>query len=132
MGISGTWAQRARRDYTGATRWGDGYNPIHEVRDRGRGRVIGTKENLYPLGEPSDAVTPELTGREIDWVCEDYTDAVMPGEHFRYQDEHPRWDTTTPQFRDSTNSPAMGEQPPWGVTYNDDPYGVWPLPGPTG
>ncbi len=132
MGVSGTWQQRAAHDYTGATRWGDGYNPIHGVRDNGRGRVVGAHQTLLPLGEPSDSVAEGLTGREIDWVCEDYVDGTMPGEHFRYQDDLPRWNETTPQFRDVTTSPAMGEQPSWGVYNDSDPSDIWPLPGPTG
>ncbi len=131
MGLSGLWQQRAAHDYTGATRWGNGVDPIHAVHDQGRGRVIGTRENLYPLGEPSDAVSPGLTAREIDWVCEDYVEAAVPGEYFRYQDEHPRWNEATPQFRDLTNSPAMGEQAPWGVVYDANPDDGFPLAGPT-
>lgn len=132
MAVSGTWQQRARHDYTGATRWGDGYNPIHEVRDNGRGRVVGARQTLLPLGEPSDSVNDQLTAREIDWVCDDYVEAAGPGERFRYQDEYPRWDETTPQFRDRSNSPAMGGQPAWGVYNDDDPSDIWPRPGPTG
>jgi hypothetical protein len=133
MGISGLWTQRAARDYTGATRWGNGYDPVHAVHDNGRGRVIGTKENLYPLGEPSDVVAEGLTSREIDWVCEDYVDGgPIPGEVFRYQDDRPRWDKTTFQFRGETNSAAMGEQPAWGPYFDDDPTDIWPRSGPTG
>lgn len=132
MGISGLWAQRAAQDYTGAAKWGNGYDPIHGVRDNGRGRVIGAKSTLLPLGEPSDSVAPGLTGREIDWVCEDFVEGAVPGEYFRYQETYPRWNTTTPQFRDDTTSPAMGEQPAWGVYYDDDPSDIWPRPGPTG
>jgi hypothetical protein len=132
MAVSGTWQQRARHDYTGATRWGDGYNPIHAVRDNGRGRVVGARETLLPLGEPSDAVNDQLTGREIDWVCEDYVEGGIPGEHFSYQDDYPRWDQVTPEFRDRSTSPAMGEQPSWGVYHDSDPSDIWPLPGPTG
>lgn len=131
MGISGTWYQRSVRDYTGAARWGTGYNPIHGVLDNGRGRQIGTRENLLPLGQPSDAVSPGLTARDIDFVCEDYVDSAYPGEFFRYQAERPRWDALTTQFRNDTNGPAMGEQPSWGPHFNSDPTGVWPLPGPT-
>src|SRR6266487_2982335 len=113
MGVSGTWQQRAAHDYTGATRWGDGYNPIHGVRDNGRGRVVGAHQTLLPLGEPSDSVAEGLTGREIDWVCEDYVDGTMPGEHFRYQDDLPRWHETTPQFRDVTTSHAVAVPTPF-------------------
>jgi hypothetical protein len=132
MGISGLWTQRASHDYTGATRWGNGYDPVHAIADNGRGRVIGTRENLRPLGEPSDAVAEGLTSREIDWVCEDFVDSVPEGETFRYLDERPRWDKTTPVFRDATNSESMGEQPAWGVYYDTDPTDGWPRPGPTG
>lgn len=132
MGVSGLWTQRAAHDYTGATRWGNGYDPIHGVRDNGRGRVVGAKETLLPLGEPSDVVSPGLTARDIDFVCEDYVESAAPGEVFRYQEDLPRWDTTTPAFRDATNSPAMGEQPSWGVYYDDDSTGEFPRPGPTG
>jgi hypothetical protein len=133
VGITGSWTQAARRDYTGAAKWGDGYHPIHGVRDPGRGRVVGTKTNLYPLGEPSDAVAAELTGREIDWIVEDYVIDALPAEHYRYQDEQPRWDSTTPSFRDATvGNPAMGEWTSWGVYNNDDPSDIWPRPGPTG
>lgn len=132
MGISGTWVQRAAHDYTGATKWGNGVNPIHGVRDNGRGRVIGVRENLLPLGEPSDVVQEALTARDIDYVCEDYADVPYPGEVFRYQEEMPRFDTSTPQFRDAVNSPAMGEHVPWGVYFDSDPTGLHPLPGPTG
>jgi hypothetical protein len=72
------------------------------------------------------------TAREIDWVCEDYVGVPIEGEVFRYQDERPDWGKVTPQFRDESNSPAMGEQPAWGVYYDSDPTDIWPLPGPTG
>ncbi len=132
MGLSGLWAQRARRDYTGAAKWGDGYNPVHEIHDVGRGRVVGARGSLYPQGEPSDVVSDRLTGREVDWLCEDYGDVPAAGEFFRYQDERPRWDAVTTDFRDATTSPAMGEWTPWGVYNDDDPTGDWPRPGPTG
>lgn len=132
MGISGTWAQRQRVSYTGALKWGNGIDPIHEIRDQGRGRQIGTRENLYPLGTPSDVVSPGLTSREIDWICDDYISEQYVDEVFRYQDDRPRWDKTPPDFRDRTNSAAMGEQPSWGVYYDDDPSDIWPRPGPTG
>lgn len=131
MAISGAWRSRASRDYTGATKWGTGINPIHEVRDQGRGRVVGAKETLLPLGEPSDVIAPDYLGSD-DWLCEPYTDMTTDGESYRYQDDRPRYDQTTPQFRDSTNSPAMGETPAWGVYYDDNPDGDFPRPGPTG
>lgn len=132
MAVSGLWLQRAAHDYTGATKWGNGINPIHAVRDAGRGRVIGTRQNLLPLGEPSDAVSDAITGRDLDFLCEDYTDAPMVGETFRYQEDMPRWNQTTPQFRGDSNSPAMGEQPAWGVYNDTNPIDGFPLPGPTG
>ena len=132
MGVSGTWLQRASHDYTGATKWGDGYNPIHGVRDNGRGRVIGTRENLLPLGEPSDVVNESITSRDIDFIVEDYVEYTMPGEYYRYQEDFPRWNQTTPQFRDATNNTAMGEQPPWGVYFDTNPIDGFPLAGPTG
>lgn len=131
MAISGAWATRARSDYTGATKWGNGYNPIHEVRDNGRGRVVGAKETLLPLGEPSDVIAPDYLATD-DWLCEPYADQTTEGESFRYQDDRPRFDQTTPQFRDATNSPAMGETPAWGVYYDANPDGDFPRPGPTG
>jgi hypothetical protein len=134
MGITGQWAQRAAHDYTGATKWGHGYHPIHGDRSAGndRGRVIGTKTNVYPLGEPSDAVTASLTDVTLDWVAIDDSEHPLPGEWFRYQEDLPRWGTRSGQFRDATNSPAMGEQPAWGVYYDSDRTGEFPRPGPTG
>lgn len=132
MAISGAWASRARQDYTGATKWGTGINPIHGVRDNGRGRVVGAKETLLPLGEPSDAVAPDLID-SVDWLCEGpYVDEQYAGETYRYQDERPRFDQTTPSFRGDTNSPAMGETTPWGVYFDANPDGDFPRPGPTG
>jgi len=131
MGISGSWAQRNAQPYTGAAKWGDGVHPIHAVRDQGRGKTIGIRANLLPYGQPSDVVSDALTARDIDYVCEDYVDSPLAGEYYRYQDDYPRWDQTTPQFRGATNSPAMGETPAWGVHYDADPSDIWPLPGPT-
>lgn len=133
MGVSGAWALRARQDYTGASKWGNGYDPIHGVRDSGRGRVIGTRENLLPLGEPSDVVAQGLTARDIDYVVEDYVVDHLPGEWYRYEGEHPNWSATTPQFRDAIDgNPVMGEWASWGVYNDDDPSDIWPRPGPTG
>jgi hypothetical protein len=133
MAIGGSWATRYAnaQAYTGARRWGTGYNPIHEVRDN-PGRVTGVKGNLFPLGEPSDSPPESILGPD-DYVSADWDgEGSYPDEVFRYQDERPRWDQVTPQFRDESNSAAMGEQPPWGV-YNDaNPVDGWPLPGPTG
>lgn len=133
MAISGNWAERyvQAQNYTGARRWGTGYNPIHEIRDN-PGRVIGTKENLYPLGDPSDSMPENVLGLDdfagADWDGEE----PYPDEVFRYQDERPRWNQSTQDFRGESNSDAMGEQPPWGV-YNDmNPVDGFPLPGPTG
>lgn len=135
MAISGTWSSRYAnaQAYTGAKRWGTGYNPIHEVRDN-PGRVTGIKENLYPLGDVSDAPPDALVYDDFylgaDWDGEE----PYPDEVFRYQEEHPRWNEVTPQFRDSAESDAMGGPPsvPWGV-YNDvNPVDGFPLPGPTG
>lgn len=134
MAISGSWAERYAnaQAYTGAKRWGTGYNPIHEIRDN-PGRVTGTKENLYPLGDPSDSPPEEILG------LDDYADAdwdgeqPYPGEDFRYQDDEPRWDQVTPQFRNATlGNPVMGEWTSWGVYNDDNPVDGFPLAGPTG
>lgn len=131
MALSGLWRERAAHDYTGATKWGNGVDPIHAVRDQGRGRQIGARATLLPLGEPSDAVSEGLTARDIDWVCDDYVDGgAIPGEYYRYQDDLPRWDTTTPEFRGATTSPAMGESESWGPHF-DDGTDMFPRPGPT-
>jgi len=133
MGISGGWAARQQNQYTGATKWGTGVNPIHGVRFAGRGRVVGARGTLLPLSaEQPGTVDPGLTSRELDWVCENYQDGTGEGESFRYQDERPRWGTGGTTFRDDTNSPAMGEQDAWGVYFDNDPSDIWPLPGPTG
>jgi len=133
MAISGTWAERYAnaQSYTGATRWGTGVNPVHALRDN-PGRVTGVKENLYPLGDASDAVADTILNADdftgTDWDGEE----PYPDEVFRYQDTRPRWDEVTPQFRGESNSAAMGEQPAWGVYYDDDVTGEFPQPGPTG
>lgn len=132
MGLTGLWAQRAASDYTGATKWGTGVNPIHAIPDMGRGRVIGTRQNPYPLGEPSGEVPSEFVDRDVDWLPDDYAVTAIPGEVFRYQGEHPDWGEVTPQFRDDTNGVVMGEQPSWGVYHDDNPVDGFPLPGPTG
>lgn len=132
MAVSGLWQQRAAMDYTGATRWGTGVNPIHGVADNGRGRVVGVRANLYPLGDPSGSIPDSIAPREIDFIVEDYVSERIPGEMYRYQDEYPTWDQRTPEFRDSTNNPAMGETGPWGVYWDDDTTGMFPQPGPTG
>jgi hypothetical protein len=132
MGITGAWAAAAQVDYTGATRGGTGVNPIHAIQDSGIGRVTGVKETLLPLGANGpDAVNPEIVG-ELDWVPDAYDEAMLPGESYRYTDDYPRFDQPTESWRDSTVSPAMGEQVPWGVYNDSDPSGIWPLPGPTG
>jgi hypothetical protein len=130
MAISGSWSARYANAsaYTGALRWGTGINPIHAIPDN-PGRVTGTKTNLYPLGEPSDGA-PEVLIDADDYVCSDWDgEQPYPDEVFRYQEDLPRWDQTTPQFRDAIDSPAMGEHLPWGPDYpeSDD----FPLGGPT-
>jgi hypothetical protein len=133
VAISGSWAARSANasSYTGALRWGTGYNPIHELRDN-PGRVTGVKGNLSPIGDPSDAPPEQLIGPD-DFVCDDWGgDEPYPGEDFRYQDERPRWNATTPDFREATDDPAQGEWAAWGV-YNDaNPVDGFPQPGPTG
>ncbi len=131
MAIGGTWSSRYAnaQNYTGARRWGTGYNPIHEVRDN-PGRVTGIKENLYTLGDPSDAPPDTLIGPD-DFTGNDWDhQEPYPDEVFRYQDSEPRWGTNTETFRGDTNSDVMGEQGPWGPLYpeSDD----FPLGGPTG
>jgi len=133
MAIGGTWSSRYAnaQNYTGARRWGTGYNPIHEVRDN-PGRVTGIKENLYTLGDPSDAPPEQLIGPD-DYVGADWDgEQPYPDEVFRYQDDRPRWNEVTPHFRDESNSDAMGEQPPWGVYNDSNLIDGFPLPGPTG
>jgi len=134
VGISGRWVGGVRQSYTGAAKWGTGYNPIHEVRDQGRGRVVGAKSVPYPpTGDDVLVVGPAMVSRDLDYLCEDYyPEGRYEGEYYRYQAERPRWDEVTPQFRGYSNSPAMGEQPPWGVYGNNDPDDLFPLPGPTG
>lgn len=133
MAISGTWAARSAnaQAYTGALRWGTGYNPIHELRDN-PGRVTGVKANLRTLDEPSDAPPEQILGAD-DFVDADWGgDEAYPGEDFRYQDERPRWNQVTPDFREATDDPAQGEWTSWGV-YNDaNPVDGFPLAGPTG
>ena len=134
MAISGSWSSRYAnaQNYTGARRWGTGYNPIHEVRDN-PGRVTGIKENLATLGDPSDA-PPEAILSGDDFIGSDYDgEQPYPDEDFRYQDDEPRWDKTTPQFRDATlGNPAMGEWASWGVYNDDNPVDGFPLGGPSG
>jgi hypothetical protein len=133
MAVSGTWVQRAARDYTGATKWGTGVDPIHAVRDQGRGRTIGAKTTLLPLGEPSDVVSEQLTGRELDWLAAEYVDpGPTAGEMFRYQDERPTWASVPEDFRGLSTSPAMGESISWGVYGDANRYDGFPLPGPSG
>src|SRR6266567_6413181 len=133
MAIGGTWSSRYAnaQNYTGARRWGTGINPVHAVRDN-PGRVTGIKENLSALGDPSDAPPEQLIGPD-DYGGSDYQgDEPYPDEVFRYQDERPRWNEVTPQFRDESNSGAMGEQPPWGVYGDANLIDGFPLPGPAG
>lgn len=133
MAISGMWSERYAnaQAYTGALRWGTGVNPIHAIPDN-PGRVTGVKTNLYPLGEPSDGA-PEAILDCDDYIGTDYEgEPPYPDEVFRYQETRPRWNEVTPQFRDESNSAAMGEQSPWGVYYDDDETGEFPRPGPTG
>lgn len=134
MGISGTWAARyaGAQAYTGARRWGNGYNPIHEVRDN-PGRVIGTRENLRPLGDVSDAPPEQIISLD-DYVGADWSGAdPYPDETFRYQDDEPRWGTPTEAYRGATmGNPVMGEWAAWGVYNDPNPVDGFPLPGPTG
>lgn len=134
MGITGTWSARVQQAYTGPLKQGVGINPIHASRDGGRGRVIGTRENPIPLYEDDETATigESFTSRDIDYVCEDYVDTPYAGEDYRYQNDRPRWDKTTPDFRNEGVSQSMGEWIPWGV-YNDT-NGVdgFSRPGPTG
>ena len=90
MAIAGSWNERYAdaQAYTGATRWGTGYNPIHELRDN-PGRVTGIRGNLYPLGTPSDA-PPETILNADDFVGADWDgEDPYPDEVFRYQDTEP-------------------------------------------
>lgn len=131
MAIGGTWASRyaGAQSYTGARRWGTGYNPIHEVRDN-PGRVIGTRENLYALGEPSDAPGEQLLNAD-DYIVADWDgEEPYPDEMFRYQDDEPRWGTPTETFRGDSVSDVMGEWAPWGPAYPES--GDFPYGGPTG
>lgn len=131
MAISGTWSARYAnaQAYTGARRWGTGYNPIHEVRDN-PGRVTGIKENLFTLGDPSDAPPDNIINAD-DFVGADWEgEQPYPDEVYRYQEARPRWDERTEQFRGESSSAAMGEQGPWGPLYPED--ADFPLGGPTG
>jgi len=129
MGITGSWvAASAPRSYAAATKQGTGYNPIHEIRDGGRGR----DKDATPPSEVIVSVNPNITSPDIDWLCDDYEDETFPGESFRYQESRPRWhDSSTPDFRDDVNSEQMGEQQSWGPHFDSGPEG-FPLGGPTG
>jgi hypothetical protein len=129
MGITGSWAAASGpRAYAAATKQGTGYNPIHEVRDGGRGR---DKDATLP-GEALSSVPPALTADDIDW-CSDYyvSDTPMDGEAWRYVDSRPKWNQEPPDFRDMTNSEEMGETQAWGPHFDSGPDG-FPIPGPTG
>lgn len=133
MATSGTWAERYAnaQAYTGAKRWGTGYNPVHEIRDN-PGKVIGTRENLLPLGEESDVVSDNILSPD-DYVTADWGgEAPYPGEDFRYQDDEPRWGTPTESYRDDTHNAVAGEWASWGVYNDPNPVDGFPLPGPTG
>lgn len=131
MGLSGTWVSQRRqsRDFAGSLKQGTGYHPIHEVRDTGSGRVTGTVDGFYPPG-PDVSVSPMITDPDVDWVVDDYG---IPGadEDYRYQDEFPSWDVSTPEIRDSTHNRYSGEWAPWGVVNDPNPIDGFPLPGPT-
>jgi hypothetical protein len=130
MAISGTWSDRYANaaSYTGALRWGTGYNPIHEVRDN-PGRVTGIKENLYPFGDVSDAPPDSILGAD-DFVDSDWSGAEpYPDEDFRYQDTLPRFGTNTETFRGESVSPVMGEWESWGPDFPESED--FPLGGPT-
>jgi hypothetical protein len=116
MGVSGTWYARREGTYATASKWGTGTNPIHAVRDQGRGRQLGVKQNLIDQGPPSPPVAEALVAAEgLDWLCDSNDYGRQPGEYFRYQDERPGWGVSPTAFRGATNSPVMGEQPSWGV-----------------
>lgn len=128
MGITGSWvAASAARPYASATKQGTGYNPIHEIRDGGRGR----DKDTTPPGDVIVSVNPNITSPDIDWLCDEFQDDAYPGEAFRYEDSRPRWDETPPDYRDMTNSEEMGETQSWGPHFDSGPDG-FPLPGPTG
>lgn len=132
MAIGGTWAARSAnaQAYTGALRWGTGVNPVHGLRDN-PGRVTGSKTVLHPVGDAYDVPEAILDGD--DFVSAEWDgEGPYPDETFRYQETGPRWGTSTEAFRGETNSDAMGEQPSWGVYYDDDGTGEFPRPGPTG
>jgi hypothetical protein len=61
MAVSGSWAAR---NFTGASKWGTGINPVHAIRDQGRGRQYGLHQPVP--GHDLQPAPEELMDHE-DW-----------------------------------------------------------------
>lgn len=137
MAVAGSWTSQAvtPSGYAGATRWGTGINPIHAVRDGGRGRGP-TKE---PLGSvtPSGAVPESLDDDAAAGYGYAYEDAQFyAGEDYRYvRADHPNLGEDTTGRPDRTaiimepgSEPGPAGFPSWGAYYAD-PESDFPLAG---
>jgi hypothetical protein len=98
MGVTGTWQQRSAQPYARGV-WGLGYNPVHEIRDSGRGRAVQSKLNLLPLGEPAAPISETLTSRDLDWLSEDYVVDPAQSEDLGYLDQRPDWGSDPSVYR---------------------------------
>lgn len=137
MAVAGSWTSKAvtPSEYAGATRWGTGINPVHAVRDQGRGRGP-TKE---PLGSVAGGGTvPEALDDDVAIYGYAYEDAQFyAGEDYRYVEvDSPNWDQGTVGRPDRDGrimvpdgtEPGPTGYPPWGAYYAD-PDGDFPLAG---
>jgi hypothetical protein len=140
VGIAGTWKAGAvtPSEYTGATRWGTGINPIHAVRD-GTGRPTAIKEPLV-AGDPQTDMVPEDVIGPAMWGYSAEDAALYAGEDYRYLiEDHPNWGDNEAGRADRDGDimtegiyPEPEGWPPWGPAERDNPASDFPLSGPPG
>jgi len=110
--ISGLWASRQQgQDYSDAGKWGDGYHPIHESRDAGRGRAINSKLSAAPEGDPAPIDMGEFVDAPIDWLGDSYSDGQDGSDDYPYMGQRgPRWGDCNDRDDTDPNSSV-----PWGA-----------------
>src|SRR5258708_11708335 len=136
MAITGAWSARAvqAEGYTGATRWGTGYNPVHAIRDIPGGQ----QGKIIQSGATGQNPPPDQILGAIAWgyTYDDLASCYI-GEDYRYlREDHPNWGDDAPGRADRSGVvqelgtiPQPEGWPEWGPHNDDNPVDGFPIGG---
>jgi hypothetical protein len=120
---TGTWRAQATSlaEYTGASKWGTGINPVHSIPGEGPALQIASKLNIDPVTTPG--------GQETDVISEDYSwDST-----YNPDPTLPAYDVTDASIWGAGDDTGTADRAPWGtgMSDSDSPVNGVGLPNPT-